>query len=550
METSAESADLVLHEYLHVLRRRRWIVIGVVLVVVVGALALSFSQQKVYRATAELLLQHRSTENLFDALKDIGDPSRLPQTEMKVIQSQPVRAEVERRIGMAPGISASQAGSADIIEVSAQHTDPATAAKIADTYAQAYIDYRRTQAVDDILAASKQIQAKIDELQKEIDVVEGEARGAGPQQSPAAGAILAARSEGLRSQQNVFKEKLNQLQVATALNSGGAQLVNPASIPTSPVRPKPLTDGVLAGAVGLILGVGLAFLLEYLDDSIKTKEHLERVIGNGIPVFGLIPPIERGDVEVDSALVAPTSGPAEAYRALRTAVQFLGVDRPKVLQVTSASLSEGKTTTVANLAAVFARAGAKVVLADCDLRRPRVHTFFNLAHSPGLTSILLGEVAVNEGMKRIAGAGGLYVLPSGTRPPNPSELLGSLRMTELLRNLKSGADIVLVDSPPLLPVTDASVLAGRVDGVLLVVMAGTTTRRPLQRAVELLRQMQAPIVGVVLTKAGGDTGYGYGYGYGYQEHDDEPTGRRRRRRGTKSPKRFTTGPDEGERVVS
>ena len=548
VEHSAESADLVLHEYLRVLRRRKWVVVSLVVVAVVGALALSFSQSKVYRATAEVLLQHRSTENLFDALKDIGDPSRLPQTEMKVMESQPVRAEVQKRIGMAPPIATSQAGSADVIEVKAEHTDPATAARIADTYAQAYIDYRRTQAVDDILAASNQIQTKIDELQREIDVVETEARSAGPQQSPAAGAILAARSEGLRSQQNVFKEKLNQLQVATALNTGGAQLVNPASVPTSPVRPKPLTDGVLFGSVGLVLGVGLAFLLEYLDDTVKTKEHLERAIGGNIPVLGLIPEIERGDRtgSREATLVSPTSRPAEAYRALRTAVQFLGVDRPQVLQVTSASLSEGKTTTVVNLASAFARAGAKVVLADCDLRRPRVNDFFGIPNSPGLTSVLLGEDSLTNVMHK---ADQLYVLPSGPRPPNPSELLGSLRTRELLKNLKSVADIVLLDSPPLLPVTDASVLAGRVDGVLLVVMAGTTTRRPLQRAVELLRQMQAPIVGAVLTGVGVDSGYGYGYEYSYQEHDEKRAGGRRRR-GARPAKRPGSHRAEDQRIVS
>jgi len=530
---SAESPELVLQEYVRVLRRRKWVVVAVMAVAVAGTLGLALSSQKVYQATAEVLLEHRSTQNLFDAVKDIGDPSRLPETEMKVMQSQPVRTEVQARIGTPPGISTSQSGSADIIDIKAESTVPATAAKIANTYAQAYIDYRRKGAVDDILAASKEIQLKIDDLQKQIDAVDAQARAAAANSSATSNALITSRSDALVSQQNVFKVKLNELQVTTALNTGGAQLVNPASAPSSPVRPRPLSSGVLAGSVGLLLGVGLAFLLEYLDDSIKTKEHLERAIGNGIPVFGLIPEIERGDREGgrEGSLVSPSSRPAEAYRALRTSVQFLGVDGPQVLQVTSASLSEGKTTTVVNLAAVFAQAGKRVILADCDLRRPRVHTFFGLPNDAGFTSVLLGEVSMTVATHRAPDAGSLLVLPSGPRPPNPSELLSSQRAEELLANLRSSADIVLVDSPPLLPVTDASVLATRVDGVLLVVMAGTTTRRPLQRAVELLRQMKVPVVGAVLTRAGGDGGYGYGYGY--YEPEVEP-GRRRLRRGTRS----------------
>ena len=518
-----------------------------ILVAVTGALGLSLSQQKMYQGTSEILLQARSAENLFDALQSFGDPRKRPETEMKVIQSQPVRNLVAERIGTAPAVATNQAGLADIIQIKAEHTDPATAARIADAYAQAYIDYRRTQSVEDILAASGQIQRKIDDLQKEIDAVQAEARAAGPNQSAAASAILTSKNEGLTSQQNVFKDKLNQLQVANALNTGGAELVNPARVPTVPVRPKPLTDGVLAGSIGLVLGVGLAFLLEYLDDSIKTKEHLERAIGSDIPVLGLIPSIERGDVDDlgDSSLVLPTSRPAEAYRALRTAVQFLAVDRPQVLQVTSASLSEGKTTTVANLAAVFARAGARVVLADCDLRRPRVNRCFGLPNSPGFTSVLLGETTASAAFHKIPKAGQLYVLPSGPRPPNPSELLGSLRTSELLNNLRANADIVLVDSPPLLPVTDASVLARRVDGVLLVVMAGTTTRRPLQRAVELLKQMQVPLVGAVLIRAGADGEYGYEYSY--IEQEDEP---RRRRRKAKPSRRPVTSDLRDRRIVS
>ncbi len=558
-ESSGVSSELVLHEYLRVLRRRKWVVVLVAVLAAGGALGFALSQDKIYQASAEILLEHRSTRNLFDAVQDIGDPSRLPQTEMKVMQSQPVREEVRKRIGMAPAITTGQSGSADVIDLTARSTVPATAAKIANTYAEAYINYRRTSTVDDILAASNEIQLRIDDLQRQLDALAAQAGAVG--QSPTANALITARSTALISQQNVFKQKLSELQVSTALSTGGAQIVNPATVPSGPVRPKPLVDSVLAGSVGLLIGIGLAFLLEYLDDSIKTKEHLERAIGTGIPVFGLIPPIERADRggPGEAALVAPSSPAAEAYRALRTSVQFLGVDRPMVLQVTSASLSEGKTTTVVNLAAVFAQAGKRVILADCDLRRPRVHEFFGFSNAPGFTSVLLGDVSLTAASQRVTEIGQLLVLPSGPRPPNPSELLSSPRARDLLANLKASADIVLIDSPPMLPVTDASVLAAQVDAVLLVVMAGTTTRRPLQRAVELLRQMQVPVAGAVLTKVRNEAGYGYEYG-AYTERMDEDRRRRVRWKGSRSDRSRSDrssatrgGPDDtrtGERVVS
>lgn len=510
VESSRESSQLVVQEYLRVLRRRKWIIAALVIVAVGGSFGLTAAKAKVYQASAEVLLEHRSAGSLFEAVKDIGDPTRLPQTEMKVMQSELVRAEVAKRIGSAPAVATSQSGSADIIQLTAENVVPATAALIANTYAQAYIDFRRTGAIDDILAASKQIQIKIDEIQRQIDALSDQARAPGVQ-SAASIAIISSRSDALISQQNVFKVKLNELQVSNALSSGGAQLVNPATTPTSPVQPRPLIIAVLVGLLALVVGVALAFLLEYLDDSIKTKEHLERAIGTDIPLLGLIPTYESGPSTTGT--VAAASSPAgEAYRALRTSVQFLALDGPMVIQVTSASLSEGKTTTVVNLAAVFARAGKRVLLVDCDLRRPRVHDFFKFDNAVGLTSALLNDVPLNSAIQPVPDAGPLWVVASGPRPANPSELLSSNRTKEVLRRLRSSADIVLVDSPPLLPVTDASVLAGHVDGVLLVVMAGATTRRPLQRAVELLRQMRVPVVGAVLTRAGSDDGYGYGYG--------------------------------------
>jgi capsular exopolysaccharide synthesis family protein len=176
--------------------------------------------------------------------------------------------------------------------------------------------------------------------------------------------------------------------------------------------------------------------------------------------------------------------------------------------VTSASAQEGKTTTLANLAVAFARSGLRTVAVCCDLRRPRLHAFFGLDNAVGFTSVLLGNVALSKALQPVPGVDRLLILASGPLPPNPAELLSSSRTVELLRNLASQADIVLIDSPPVLPVTDSLVLSQRVDSTVLVSAAGTTTRKAVHRAAEMLHQVSAPLVGAVLNGVSEDSGYG------------------------------------------
>ena len=529
----SEAQELVLREYVRVLRRHKWVVVLFVLASLGVSLAFSFSRPKVYEAKAEVLLQRRSTENLFDALNDIRDPSRLAQTEMKVVRSHAVREAVERRLGEAPPVATSQSGIAEIIEIKANHTDPARAALIANAYAEAYVEFRRDRASGDIRAASDQVRASIDALQAEIDALEARARPADDRAAPAAALnpVIASQIASLTSQQGDFKQKLRELEVAGALSTGGAEVVNPAIPPATPVEPSPVRDGLVAVTVGLILGIGTAFLLEYLDDSVKTKEDLERAMVDTVPTLGLIPQIEPGDLAFDDVrgVVRPASPPAEAFRALRTSIQFLDLEGPKTLQVTSANRAEGKTTTSANLAAVIARAGKRVILVDCDLRRPQIGKLFGCSAEPGFTSILLGEATVAEALRKVPNAGELFVIPAGPVPPNPSELLSHHRTRELLKMLAQKADIVLIDSAPLLPVTDATVLAGQVSGVLLVVSAELTRRRPLQRSVELVSQVQGRLLGTVLNRVTAEDGYGYGYAYAADRGADGSSRRGRRK---------------------
>jgi polysaccharide biosynthesis transport protein len=504
----APLGEFGLRDYLQVLIRRKALVIAVVATVVGVTLVLSLLQTPKYAAEAKVVLREDSAGSVFDTSSGrTADPARILQTEIETFESTPVQDKVRAVLGSTPEVSARAVPQTDVIAIRATSTKKAEAARVANAYAQAYIDVRREQAVSELLSAVQQVQGKVSDIQKQIDQTTDE-----------------AQKGRLRDQQSAFNEKLDQLQVDSALKQGGAELATPAKVPTSPFSPKPVRSSLLAFAVALFLGVGLAFLVEYLDDSIKGKDDLERA-SPGLEALGLIPAVtswkEREEARVVS-ITDPSSPPAEAYRTLRTAVQFLGLDREvRSIQLTSANAQEGKSTTLANLGVAFARAGKRVVLVCCDLRRPRIHEFFGLSNEKGLTSVLLGELELNAALQPTS-VDRLVVLASGPLPPNPSELLSSRRVHAVLTALKQDGYMVLVDSPPVLPVTDGMVLSKRVDGTLLVCVAGETTRKEVARAVELLHQVDAPLLGAVLNGVTDEGAYGYAYQY-YRSTSGTPT---------------------------
>ena len=531
-----DTGELELRDYLRILRRRRGVVALATVVVVAAAMLASFLQTPVYQGTAEILLQERTTESLFDPnTGQQRDPARAVETQIRVLKSEPVEAAVRKRLGSVPSISAQAVGQTDVIVVRAQSTSPRRAASTANAYAEAYIDFRRKQAVEDVLAAGKEVQAKIIDLQRQIDEMNGRVTAAPPAQRQALEDSIAGSRQPLLAQQALFKQKLDQLQVDAALKTGGAQLVTPAAVPDTPIKPQPVRNAILALVVGLMLGIGLAFVRDYFDDSIKGKEDIERV-ASGIPTVALIPSIVAWKDRKAPLVVSrtdPKSPAAEAYRTLRTSIQFMALDQPmRTVQVTSPSAAEGKTTTLSNLAVALAQAGQKVVVVDCDLRRPRLHDFFGLTNTIGFTSALLGDVDTASALQKIPGIDRLQLMASGPTPPNPSELLSSRRAVEVLTALQGHADVLLIDSPPVLPVTDAAVLSSRVDATLLVVTAGVTTRKGLQRALEVLTQVDAPVVGTVLNGVTTEGSYGYSYGSTYYAPDDGGRKKKRQRAST------------------
>jgi capsular exopolysaccharide synthesis family protein len=247
----------------------------------------------------------------------------------------------------------------------------------------------------------------------------------------------------------------------------------------------------------------------------------------GVPTLALVPyDAASNDVRQPriSTLIAPKSATAESYRGLRTTMQYAALERPmRTVQVTSASAGEAKTTTITNLAMAFALSGKRVALVDCDLRKPKLHRFLEVDGAKGFTSVVLGELPLQEALQTSPLHPNIDVLPSGFLPPNPSELLSHDRTARILQTLTEHYSIVFIDCPPVLPVTDSLVISRYVDATLFLVMADQTSRRTARRAIEMLRQVGAPVLGTVINGAADQETYGslYEY-YGYVKHSSVP----------------------------
>jgi capsular exopolysaccharide synthesis family protein len=350
-----------------------------------------------------------------------------------------------------------------------------------------------------------------------------------------------------RSQQvndNIYRlllERFEEARITEAGQIGNVRVIDTAKEPRSPIKPRRFQNLLLALIVGLTLGGGLAFFTESLDRSIKNPEEAEALLG--IPVIGLIPSIgdldgkfkgTRNEIElISSRLVThfvPRSPVAEAYRTVRTNLSFSRPDNPpRTILVTSAVPQEGKTTTTANLAITLAQMGGKTLIVDSDLRRPAIRKVFNLESKEGLTDYLIGKGGL-DALIRTTDIPNLYILPAGQIPPNPSEVLGSQRMKELVAELSRRFEMVFFDSPPVVAVTDAAVLSRNTDGVVLVVQSGATDREAVARAKTLLGNVQANLLGLVLNNIRIESTYGsYHYRYYYHYYDSEDGKKRKGR---------------------
>lgn len=339
-------------------------------------------------------------------------------------------------------------------------------------------------------------------------------------------AVTDAQPERAAAVANAYVASLPEV-VAELERSSGVQALSvlaPATVPTQPFQPQPMRNGGIGLALGLLLGVGSAFLREALDRTYKDPDQIEEE--TRLSVLGVVPQ-ELASVALPT-LTNPSSNRAEAYRTVRTNVQFAGPPHTlRTILVTSATAGEGKTSVSTNLAIAFAATGQSVVLVDADLRRRSVAKAFELEdEGPGLAGVLAGWADLDSAL-RAGPTDQLTLLPAGSTPVNPSELLASPTMVELLKDLGDRFEVVLVDSPPVLPVTDPLVLAVEATGVVVVVRLGTTPRERLKRTLGSLQKLDVPVLGIVGNGAvaSQDPAYGYGYTYGYE--DKRGHGRRR-----------------------
>jgi capsular exopolysaccharide synthesis family protein len=493
-------AEPTLRYYLHVVRRGRWWVAAGALIGLGLSLFFSLTSAKQYSATAQLLVQSAGSATFATGAGVNQITTGDVQTELQLVTSAQVLSQVRSKLGSVPAVAASQVGQTNVIAVTAVSTSPKRAARIANTYAKAFVQWSTTTSIDNLTAAENQLNSQINVIGKEITKLHS---STSPQ-------VVA-----LSNQQALLKGQLAQLQVAGATASTSVELVTPATVPTAPSSPKPAQNALLGLLAGFIIGIGGAFLRDNLDDTLAGSEAVERV--TGAPVLATVPMVPSWRKKASPVIIAvsdPTSQPAEAYRSLRTSLQFASQDRPlRTILVTSPSAGDGKTATVVNLGAVFAKAGARVVLVSCDMRRPGLSQFFAPGEHAELSSVLTGRQPLERAVTPVAGVENLWTLGTQAIIANPTELLGGHRMRTVVSELTQRFDIVLLDSPPVLPVADAMILSGYADAVVLVVAAGQTRRAELRRTTEKLAQANAPVVGVALNKAASQDGYGYYGGY-------------------------------------
>ena len=520
--------EMTMRDYWQVVVRRKWLVVLAVVVTLGGAAATVAVQKNVYEGDAQMLVRALPGDNVFGSQTvNQSNAARTIETEIRVLEGTPVEDRVRKNLGVTgdlPNVNGSAVGQTDVVSAKVKSHSAAAAAQLANAYVQAYIDVRREQNVNSLLDAAGEVQKKVTALDKAIADLDKKVSDAKASDRETVRAALADERQQLVDQQAVFRQRLDQIQVDASLQSGSAQMVRPSEVPTKAVEPTPLRTGALALIVGLLLGLGAAFLADYLDDTVNSPDELERA-ASGLPVLTTVPDMEAPDNRPIS-LSQPHDATVESYRSLRTALQFVSLEKKiKVIQVTSPLPSEGKTTTAANLAVLLAQTGQRVVLVDADLRRPRLHQVFGYDGSKGLTSALLGQHVMDLLFPVALGAGHLEVLAAGPIPTNPSETLGSERMRNLIAELSRMFDTVVVDSAPVLPVTDALVVGRLADAVVLVVLAGRSTDRQVREAVGLMTRSGAPMVGTVLNGIDPDRdpyGYGYGYRHGYSPQSGKP----------------------------
>jgi succinoglycan biosynthesis transport protein ExoP len=524
---------MALEEYLNVVKRWWWLLVLSTLVAAVSSYFAVSREPRTYQATTTTIIG-QSLEKANPTYEDFSISQQLARTYVNIVQRRVILEGAAQALGLPyiprPGnVSASIVPGTQLLEISIRDSSPQRAQALADEIARQLILQTPTDSAEE-QSRREFAQKQLDNLKANIEATEAEIE---EEQARLDAANSARAIQQYQVNITALQQKLSNYQstYASLLGSveGGTNDISIwqyAELPTQPISPNVPQTVLIAAGIGLSLALGGAFLIEFLDNTVRTSEELRRA--TSLPILGTVGRIEGNGLERRLVVAdEPRSRIAEAYRALRTNIQFSSVDAPvRTLLVTSPGPYEGKSVTVANLAVTVAQSGRPVILVDADLRRPRLHKLFRLDNEHGLSNAILANS--DEGgsaLGQLSAAGNpeddlldrlgpldaqclqetgipnLRVITSGPVPPNPADLLGSERMHALIHALAEQADYLLFDSPPALAVTDAAILSTRVDGVLLVADAGRTRRALAGRAVEELGRVDARVLGTVLNRA-------------------------------------------------
>jgi len=526
-----------LRQYALMVWRWLWLIVLGTALAAGAAYVVSKRMTPVYSATVTLLINQAPSYGFANSdYTSLLTSERLARTYSELLRTPKVLGPAAEKLGLSelPNVQVQLVRDTQLLKVSAEDTDPELAAAIANTIAQVFKDMNEAQQLSRYATLKDSLNGQIQQVEKDIASTQIEIdalRGPLSPSEEARRAQLQTTLAQYRSNYTSLTNNLTQVRLAETQATNSVSVAQEAEAPIAPVRPRTLTNTALAAVVGALLALGMAFLIEYLDDTIKTPDDVEQVAQ--APTLGLIARIEGG--EPAQKLIAartPRSPISEAYRVLRTNIQFGSVDKPlSSLLVTSGNPTEGKSTTAANLAVVMAQSGKRVVLVDSDLRRPVQHKYFGLSNNRGLTTALLDGLVPVEDHLQATEIENLRVMSSGPLAPNPAELLGSQRMAQVLDELKQHADILILDSPPVMVVTDPVLLARQVDGTLLVADAGNTRRAVLARALDALRSANVHVLGVALNRIRPSRSgyYSYAYQYTYYYSSDGQRKKRSRR---------------------
>jgi len=517
--THEQSEGLSLRDALRVVARRKWLIIGLTLVVGVTAFAYSSTRPKEY--TASTGLEYRPQVNVSSLLATQYYNSLQVQQELlgvgSWLESPTIKATVGREVGGVASepytVSANVVTNANVVTISVTAPRPTWAATLANAYAAALIAANQN-------AAREQLQQAIAAVRTQLK------------------AYTTPESQQT-SDYSTLSQTLVALRVAEATANGNYAVVSPAVPPTSPSSPRPKRAAAIGLATGLLLGILLAFLLEQLDTRLHSYREVSEVLN--MPVVGRIPRMAKDEIEAGVPVVfgEPGGQVAETIRLLRNNLDYVSVDGGlSSVLVTSCVRGEGKSVTISNLAASLALGGRNVILIDADLHRPRIHSYFGLRNKTGLSTVIAGRARLQEALNDYPlptqewhpdgnGAapsapdgrlrGRLRILTSGPLPPNPGELIASEKFGLLLEHLEGDSDIVLVDTPAFMPVSDAFAIAPRVDGAFMLVSLDDTSRPMLVEAREYLDQLPTRKLGVIVTRERLGRGEHYRYHYHYKE---------------------------------